>query len=837
MSLQTIFEEQEEQQQVGYNLDFEQWRLIDPKKLSTDKEKRIAYRLNSLGSFYFFSKVTLHHNRFVDHFHKPLAESIEAFHLQKVIEVPRDHFKTTLFSESAPMWWALPFTEVDEQYMRALGYSDNFISWMRRAHDRDTNTLVVSETIDNAVKIGIRINNHYASNALFRNLFPEILPDEQCKWTEKSMAHKRTKNSVNGEGTFDFLGVGGALQSRHYKRMIEDDLVGRKALKGDIVMNDTIEYHKLLVGAFDSSGDDKLVGNDEIVVGNRWSEKDLNQWMRENEDHFEIINHSALGGCCTQHPLGKILFPEEFTLEKLEKWKKRLGPYLFSCFPANTPVLMKDFSERNIQDLQVGDEIVGYDLGEYAKLISAKVEAINKREAFVMDIELESGKIIKCTPDHKWLKRFHRSPERGGPYSALFDFSNNNFKQVCMELVSVYDLPQIPNLESQRDYDWLGGIFDGEGSCTTTNIFISQSTEKNPVVWENIKNTLERLNITFSWREDSQQFVLCGGRSLIVNLLKNCRMYKRDRFINRIWSRPARIGEDNKFDKVKKVLNLYQTTVYNIQSSSENYVAWGFATKNCQFLNDPVAPGATRWTEDLLNYYEYGLGEEKYDKNGNKYRPVKLVHETKNGKIIKDIWPRELLISMVVDPNHSGSDGSCRHAITVTGLYKPTGRLYLLDCFAESVGYEKLVDKIFEWVEKWSLRKVWLETVAAQKYLKFHLDQKIATLPFEKRFKIEPLKTERTENGKALRIEAMDPFYFNNQFFCSRHDTKFVEEFRKYPVGKTVDILDTLGYAPQTWENVANAADVKAFVQKQNANNPFAQQLQSQQGRSELTGY
>lgn len=583
----SIFEEQEEQQARSQSESFEKWRLIDTSKLQSDKEKRIAYRLNSLGSFYFFSKVTLHHNRFADHFHQPIGESIESYHLQKIIEVPRDHFKTTLFSESAPMWWALPFTEFDEFYMLQLGYSDNFIKWMKRAHDRDTNTLTVSETIDNAVKIGIRINNHYTNNLLFRNLFPEILPDEQCKWTEKSMAHKRTKQSVNGEGTFDFLGVGGALQSRHYKRMIEDDLVGKRALKGDTVMNDTIEYHKLLVGAFDSSDDDKLTGNDEIVVGNRWSEKDLNQWMRENEDHFEIINHSALGGCCAAHPLGKILFPEEFTVKKLEKWKKRLGPYLFSC----------------------------------------------------------------------------------------------------------------------------------------------------------------------------------------------------------------------------------------------------------QFLNDPVAPGATRWTEDLLNYYEYGLGEEKTDVHGNKYRPVKLVHETKNGKIIKDIWPRDLLISMVVDPNHSGSDGSCRHAITVTGLYKPLGRLYLLDCYAESVDYKVLCAKIFELAEKWNLRKVWLETVAAQKYLKFHLDEKIATLPQSKRFKIEPLKTERTENGKALRIEAMDPFYFNSQFFCSRQDIKFVDEFRKYPVGKTVDILDTVGYAPQTWENVANAADVKAFVEKQNANNPFRHNLISTEGRSQLTGY
>jgi hypothetical protein len=135
------------------------------------------------------------------------------------------------------------------------------------------------------------------------------------------------------------------------------------------------------------------------------------------------------------------------------------------------------------------------------------------------------------------------------------------------------------------------------------------------------------------------------------------------------------------------------------------------------------------------------------------------------------------------------------------------------------------------------LRKVWLETVAAQKYLKFHLDELIARLPFEKRFKIEPLKTDRTDNGKAIRIESMDPFYYNAQFFCSRQDIKFIEEFRKYPVGKTVDILDTLGYAPQTWENVANAADVKAFVEKQNAQNPYRISSSTNEGRSGLTGY
>lgn len=587
----TILEEQEDQISQVQSFSFEKYRIIDISKLSTDTEKRIAYRLNGLGSFYFFSKSILRHHRFQDSFHQPTAEILESYHLKEVIEIPRDHFKTTIFTESAPMWWALPFTEDDERWFRKLGYSDNFIKWMKRAHDRDTNTLIICEVIDNAIKFGMRINNHYSNNDLFRNLYPEILPDETCKWTEKSMSHKRTKSAQNGEGTYDFLGVGGALQSRHYKRHVKDDLIGRKALKSDTVMNGTIEYHQLTVGAFDSSEEDKLVGNDELIVNNRWSEKDLSQWVRDHEPYFKFHTHSAEGGCCPQHPLGQPIFSKEFTMEVLRQWKARLGPYLYSC----------------------------------------------------------------------------------------------------------------------------------------------------------------------------------------------------------------------------------------------------------QFLNDPVAPGATRWGEELLNFYEYALGDEKEEVvngrfTGNKYRPVKLVHETKNGKIIKDIWPRELLISMVVDPNHSGADGVCRHAITVTGLYKPLGRLYLLDCFAKSVHYKDLCDKIFEWQQKWNLRKVWIETVAAQKYLKFHLDEIIKTLPSDKRFVIEPLKTDRSENGKAIRIESMDPFYYSQQFFCNRHDAKFVEEFRKYPVGKTVDILDTVGYAPQTWENVANAADVKAFIQKANASNPYAVSP-SQEGRSSLTGY
>ncbi len=246
------------------------------------------------------------------------------------------------------MWRSLPFDNQDEDRFRQLGYGDDFIAFMHRMHRRDSRNLLVAENITNAAKLGTRISGHYGSNAIFRVLFPEILPDSSCTWSNYSLHHKRTIGAAShGEGTFDFLGVGGALQSRHYDGLlVQDDLVGRKAIESISVMDKTIEYHQLLVGAFENP-DSATHENDEFVVGNRWSYTDLNSHIREFAPWFNIVTHSALGGCCPEHPPDTPIFPEEFSFEKLVRWRNRLGSYHFSCQFLNNPAAPEnaDFKE------------------------------------------------------------------------------------------------------------------------------------------------------------------------------------------------------------------------------------------------------------------------------------------------------------------------------------------------------------------------------------------------------------------------------------------------------------------------------------------------------------
>jgi hypothetical protein len=316
-----------------------QWIFIPTENL-TPAARKNAYRLNSLGSIFYFAKFLLRRHRIQAHLHKRfIFDSLECTHLKKVLEFPRDHFKTDC-AVSTAMWWALPFTERDEFLMRKLGYSDEWIEWMRIAHDQNTRTAIVSEVITNASKIGERIRLQYENNYLFRAIFPEITPNSKCTWSSFTLTHNRTLDaSPQGEGTYDFLGVGSALQSRHYRRILQDDLVGLEALNSEKVMNKTIEYHQLLVGGFDS--DPTLAGadNDELVIGNRWSYHDLNAYLRREEPWFKFETHSAIGGCCPYHPKGKLLFPEEWSFEKLEWWHKRLKTYLFSCQFLNSPTL------------------------------------------------------------------------------------------------------------------------------------------------------------------------------------------------------------------------------------------------------------------------------------------------------------------------------------------------------------------------------------------------------------------------------------------------------------------------------------------------------------------
>ncbi len=320
-----------------------EWELL-PWQGKSEKAKITALRLNSLGDPFFFAKVIMGYNRFVRHLHGEWLKSLSVADLHLVLEAPRDHFKSSCGTIVLPMWWALPFTNREEDWMRSLGYGDEWIRYMKRIHSSDLRIVIASETEPNAIQMGFRFDFQYQKNQMFREVFSDLLPKTGDNWNQLIKTHNRS--SGQGEGTFNFVGVGTVLQSRHFDRAVEDDLFGEEALYSESTRQQTIEWHQRLPGAFDTDALAPGFINLELVLGNRWGLSDLNGWIRENDPSFRFETHSAEGGCCDKHPAGQPIFPEEFTMERLAALRVRFGLRSYSAHYLNLPITEEECNFR-----------------------------------------------------------------------------------------------------------------------------------------------------------------------------------------------------------------------------------------------------------------------------------------------------------------------------------------------------------------------------------------------------------------------------------------------------------------------------------------------------------
>jgi hypothetical protein len=122
---------------------------------------------------------------------------------------------------------------------------------------------------------------------------------------------------------------------------------------------------------------------------------------------------------------------------------------------------------------------------------------------------------------------------------------------------------------------------------------------------------------------------------------------------------------------------------------------------------------------------------------------------------------------------------------------------------------------MFNMAYAWKLDEIYMETIAAQKYLMYHFqyvqkhglkevmknhEDKENAIAWCKKITIKELTTPRTANAKQMRIDGLGPIIERNELWVNSFgQTEFMEELESYPNGKLRDVLDTLGYGPQVW--------------------------------------
>lgn len=208
--------------------DFTPTSPLDFPSVPEDRSKKVREEMRelALSSHYYLAKVVLGYTKLRPQPHGELCDFLDflehsreagRFDLNRsIVYMPRDTYKTTIATIT-----------------RAI---------RRGLRDPNTRGLIVADTGLNAERFGIEISNHFRYNTLLQWLFPEVIPENfnTARWNMKEMVLKRS--APWRDPTFDLMGAGGGIESRHFDWIIADDLVTEKHIHSDVEMDGLIKW-------------------------------------------------------------------------------------------------------------------------------------------------------------------------------------------------------------------------------------------------------------------------------------------------------------------------------------------------------------------------------------------------------------------------------------------------------------------------------------------------------------------------------------------------------------------------------------------------------------------
>lgn len=203
-------------------------RAIDTIDRSKVEAVRNQMRFRAITELYYLCTVVLGYDKLRPKTHGPLCVFLDSSESKRRMEqMPRSHFKTTITT-----------------------IADSVRHVMR---DNALRNLIVGDTDTNAENHLLKIKRHLEANALLRWLFPECVwenPDAQATAWSKKQLYLPGAQREHGEPSFDAVGAGSGVVSRHFNRIVADDLIGDDELYSETEMSKTIEWSTGLESLF-----------------------------------------------------------------------------------------------------------------------------------------------------------------------------------------------------------------------------------------------------------------------------------------------------------------------------------------------------------------------------------------------------------------------------------------------------------------------------------------------------------------------------------------------------------------------------------------------------------
>ncbi len=668
---------------------------------------------------------------------------------------PRDSFKSTVFTECMTVKLITKFP--------------------------NCRVLISSETSTKAKLFASAVMNHLEENEKYITLYGEQWPEKKDDFPWSSQRFNVRARTVVGlkENTVMTCGIGQSMPGLHFDFIISDDLVSDKNTTTKEQIQQTTDHVAYLQSLLAPYGVHSLIGT-------RWHYFDSYGEILDDPDKREEYNCYVRGA--TKKRKGKIVlyFPGRLTPAFLRKKAKLQGKYIFNCNPGEAPILMEDFTEKPICEVEVGDKVVGWETFEEngrrkRRMVKSEVLEINSRVAKTQTVFLDNGEKVRCTPDHKWYTgRSPNDPTHKEYRPAIV--GSRMLKINCADMHSVCWYEGI-----EYDRGWLGGMFDGEGHCRKGGaLWIHQCTEHNLPVYEKLVATAKRLEYDFkesAYKGQTTGIFMRGGAAIKRRFLLENKPSKGWQILASLYGNSARfVGQK---PKVTKIVEEGEEEVFALTTSTGNYVAWNYLSKNCQYHNDPVS--ADDHAFDFKNYnliskndfkriiiaqknyfwfymVDPALTEEK--KRRGDYTAMSPYVITADEKIYlyrpKAVKEGEDTIAKTIYDHHKS-------------VSKDLGKPYA--SYFEMLGFQKLLVKEMKMMERKSRHKI-------------HWSNQKTETPTSKEIRIRSA-IPFLEEGLLYLVEDTPRPGFHN---LTGATAMLVDQAHRFPLCKNDDMLDNQGY-------------------------------------------
>ena len=237
------------------------------------------------------------------HVEEAIAKSEDALIL---VVMSRGTLKTTFLTKLFPVWMCLK--------------------------DSNLRTLIATNTHPNARRKLADVRGLFDGNKTFRSLWPHLLPDVNCRWSDEAADIMRTERFP--EATFEITGRKSKKVGTHANIIIEDDTTAPEEVDYgiDIVAPSIREVDRAI--GFHKQATYLLVPKGvriRMVVTTRWSDYDLVSYIKEHES-YKIFDVPA------EDEEGESRFKIFYSKEALASIKAQIGPWMYSAMYLNNPM-------------------------------------------------------------------------------------------------------------------------------------------------------------------------------------------------------------------------------------------------------------------------------------------------------------------------------------------------------------------------------------------------------------------------------------------------------------------------------------------------------------------